>query len=253
MQQPQSLDKRLPQDGLRLLLQKFRFLNVLHLQRLAPVGDEVISILNECPSAPIITNISLQGCVLSYWCNQSFQLKNLQHVTISGGSIRARICALLQQTPNLKSLSIEHSSAVRDDDLSDIATLLHDSLESLTLHQCIRIHQPVLKIQSLSRLNMVGCFGLGDLPGFSCPNLRELNLSFCVRLSGTRVQSIISQLPNLEKLVMVKCSGVQTLHVSSKKKLTTLNLSYCNNIKELRLDCPSLEFLEVSLNLLFYT
>lgn len=232
-----------PEDDLRRLLGRFKCLNSLHLQGLAVVGDEIVSIINESPSADTITHIFLHGCALSYWCSESFQLKHLHHVTICGGQIRARVCSLLKHSHHLQSLSIGQC-AMRDDRVSDIANQTFQ-LESLTLQQCVRLRQPVIKFPKLETLNLSGSFGLTSLPQFACPNLKELDLSFCVHLSGETIQAIVSDLPLLEKLVMVKCTGVQSLNLSCKT-LRSLNLSFCTSLTELRLNCPNLQVLEVS-------
>lgn len=236
---------KIPQDDLRQLLERFKNLNIVHLQGLASVGDDLVSIINEYSAASSLTTISLHGCSLSYWCAQSFQLKHLQHVALSSCSIRVPIYSLLKHSPKLKSLSIAQCSALKDDDLFDIQLLLHKSLQSLTLKQCIRINRPVLQFPSLSRLNMVGCFGLASLNGFLCPNLRYLNLSFCMRLTGEQIEQLVARIPNLEELVMMKCSGVCSFTLSSRH-LQSLNVSFCHNLRELRMDCPSLRELEVS-------
>ena len=232
-----------PEDDLRRLLGRFHCLNSLHLQGLAEVGDEVVSIINESPAADTITHIFLHGCALSYSFSESFQLKNLQHVTICGGKIRARLFSLLQDSHHLQSLSIGQCSAMRDVQVSDIANQTFQ-LESLTLQQCVRLRQPVFKFPKLETLNLSGSFGLTSLPHFACPNLKELDISFCVLLSGEKIQAIVSELPLLEELVMVKCTGVQSLNLSSKI-LRSLNLSFCI-LTELRLHCPKLQALKVS-------
>jgi hypothetical protein len=229
-------------DDLRHLLGRYHCLNVLHLQGLAAVGDHIVSILNESPAASKLTKISLQGCSLSYWCNQSLALVNLQHVIISGGSIRTRFCSLLKNSLQLRSLSISQCSSLRDE---SVATLQQEKLQHLTLRQCERLKRPVLRFSRLTHLNLVGCYGLTDLPGFDCPSVRDLDLSFCVRLSGEIVEQIVLRLPHLEKLVMVKCPGVQQFRLSSKS-LQVLNMSFCSSLQELRLHCPNLQALEVS-------
>ena len=167
-----------PEEDLRRLLQRFQSLNALHLQGLGAIGDNVVPILNESPASNTLKHISLHGCSLSYWCNQSFRLEHLQHLTIYGGSIRANICSLLQHSNDLRSLSIGQCAAIRDDSVSDLASLLQRKLERLTLHQCVRIRQPNLQFPKLEHLNLVGCFGLSSFPDFECPNLKEMDLSF---------------------------------------------------------------------------
>lgn len=242
MTRRRSVEFLLPEDDLRRLLGRFQCLNSLHLQGLAVVGDEVVSILNESPAADTITHIFLHGCALSYCCSESFQLKNLQHVTICGGQIRARLCSLLKYSRHLQSLSIGQCSAMRDVQVSHIASQTFQ-LDSLTLQQCVRLRQPVIRFPKLETLNLSGSFGLTGLPQFACPTLKELDISFCVLLSGEQIQGIVSELPLLEELVMARCTGVQSLNLSSKT-LRLLNLSFCS-LTELRLQCPKLQVLEV--------
>jgi hypothetical protein len=227
-------------------LGRFQCLNVLHLQGLGEVGDDVLNILNESPAASTITQISLHGCALSYWCNQALRLENLRHATITGGSIRARICSILQHSPQLQSLSIGQCSALRDDTVAEMVHLLHGRLQRLTLHQCLRVQNPILQFPRLTHLSLVGCFGLSSLPQFACPNLLVLDLSFCVRLDGPHIGQLVKdQLPHLEELVLVKCAAVQTLHLSSIT-LRRLNVSFCNHLTELRISVPALRLFEVS-------
>ena len=239
-----------PEEDLRRLLQRFQSLNALHLQGLGAIGDNVVPILNESPASNTLKHISLHGCSLSYWCNQSFRLEHLQHLTIYGGSIRANICSLLQHSNDLRSLSIGQCAAIRDDSVSDLASLLQRKLERLTLHQCVRIRQPNLQFPKLEHLNLVGCFGLSSFPDFECPNLKEMDLSFCVQLSGEQIQTVVERLPFLEVLSMVRCAGIHSLRLSCHK-LRILNLNFCNSLRELRLACPKLEVLEVSEAIIF--
>lgn len=234
-----------PRDSLKKLLKRFHNLNVIHLQGLASIGDDVVSILNESPAASSINKISLHGCALSYWCTHSFRLKHLQHITLLGGSIRARIYSLLEHSPHLKSLSLSQCSALRDDNLLEIGLLVRNNLQELTLNQCTRLHHPVLSLPSLTGLSLVGCFGLSGLKGFSFPRLQRLNLSFCVRITGLQIEELIVKLPLLEELIMMKCAGVHSFRIASRN-LKRLNLSFSHNLRELGLACPALGELEVS-------
>ena len=155
-----KVGSRHPRDDLRRLLRRFSNLNVVHLQGLASVGDDIVSIINESPSASSITSISLQGCALSYWCRQPLQLKSLRHVSISAGSIRSQISALLTKSPGLISLRIVQCSALRDSNVKDVGSLVRSTLRTLTLKQCVRLRRPSLQFPRLTRLNMAGCFGL---------------------------------------------------------------------------------------------
>ena len=285
-----------PHDHIRGLLQKYQSLNVLKLHSgclLGEIGDDIISILNECACSNKLTTVSLHGCSLSYWCctgsTQSLQLPNLQHLTLRGGSIRCtRIDTLLQPSIQyLQSLSIEQCSSLRDDTIEQLVHLLnnqqmkqrqrqvlfnrngtssfeagtghqrrgsqdthqqqqqqHQVFQRLTLQQCIRIKNPVFDFPSLTYLNLVGCFSLQSLPKFHCPNLRDIDVSFCIRFTYQQIQQIIASCPQLKSLTMVKCTNVTKLNFFSQS-LEHLNISFCNKLSDLRMDCPSLRHLEV--------
>jgi hypothetical protein len=209
---------------------------------LAPVGDDLITILNSYQSAARLKVISLHGCALSYYAGP-FVLPDIQSLTLTGNSIRARASVLLQNLTTLKSLTLKQCSAIRDEDITDIGKLLDNTLEDITLHH-VKITRPVATFPRLTRASFAGCFGLSDLSRFSSPNLIELNLSFCVRLSGHQIQKLIKNLPSLETLIMIKCNGVHSLDVESNH-LKRLNVSFTHNLQRLGIVCPSLQQLEV--------
>ena len=233
-----------PQQELQQLMDRFKNLNVLNLQGLAAVGDDLIDILNRCPSALTLKSITLHSCALSYWCAHSFQLENLQSLTLTGNSIRARMTFLLEHSKNLKSLTFKQCPALRDGDIAGISRVLHTSLEELVLNHT-KVSKPVASFPRLTRASFAGGFCLIDLSGFDCPNLKILNLSFCVRLSGTHIEKIVEASPALETLIIVKCSGVQTLDLESKN-LRRLDAGFTHNLRDLRLVCPALQHLDVS-------
>ena len=233
-----------PQKELLRLMDRFNNLSVLNLQGLAPVGDDVIDILNRCPSALTLQSITLHSCALSYWCAHSFKLQNLQSLTLTGNSIRARMTSLLENSKNLKSLTFQQCPALRDGDIEGISRILGTSLEELVLNHT-KLAKPVAYFPRLKAANFAGGFCLTSLSRFDCPNLKTLNLSFCVRLSENHIEKIMENSPTLETLIIVKCSGVHSLDLESKN-LCILDASFTHNLSDLRLACPALRHLDVS-------
>jgi hypothetical protein len=239
---------RFDQDRLRQLLVRYQSLNVLHLSGLAAVGDDLFSILNEAPAAFKITSLSLHTISLSYWCPNALELSNLRELNISGGVIRAALGKLLGAatdgvSSNLQSLSIKQCSSLRDEHVTDMVRRLDGTLTSLSLHQCLRVKKPILRLEKLQHLSLMGCFALSDLPKFSCPALLSLDLSFCFRLSTERIQKIVETIPALEELRLIKCPCLHTLVLRSKS-LRVLNANFCDSLVTLKLTCPRLERLE---------
>jgi hypothetical protein len=239
---------RFDQDSLRQLLLRYQSINVLHLSGLAAVGDDLFSILNEAPAASKITSLSLHTISLSYWCPHFLELSNLRELNISGGVIRAALGKLLGAatdgvSSNLEILSIKQCPSLRDEHVRDMVRRLDGTLTSLSLHQCLRVKKPVLRLEKLQHLSLMGCFALSDLPKFSCPALLSLDLSFCFRLSTDRIQRIVESIPALEELTLIKCPSLNTLALRSGT-LRVLNVNFCNSLVTLKLTCPRLERLE---------
>jgi hypothetical protein len=239
---------RFDQDSLRQLLLRYQSINVLHLSGLAAVGDDLFSILNEAPAASRITSLSLHTISLSYWCPNALELSNLRELNISGGVIRAALGKLLGAatdgvSSNLQILSIKRCPSLRDEHVTDMVRRLDGTLTSLSLHQCLRVKKPVLRLEQLQHLSLMGCFALSDLPKFSCPALLSLDLSFCFRLSTDRIQRIVASIPALQELTLIKCPSLHTLAVKSKT-LKVLNVNFCNALVTLKLTCPKLERLD---------
>lgn len=238
---------RLEQQTLRQLLRRYQKLNVLHLNGLAAVGDNLFSILNQAPAASNITSLSLNGVSLSYWCPNALEFQNLQHLKISGGTIRAALGKLFgaadHPSSNLKTLTIKQCSSLRDEHVADMVRRLDGCLTSLSLHQCLRVKKPVLCLAKLKHLSLVGCFALSDLPKFSCPKLLSLDMSFCFRLSTDRIQNIVESVPSLEELTLIKCPSLHSLKLTSKT-LRRVNVNFCNSLVTLKLTCPKMERLD---------
>ena len=233
-----------PQKELQSLMHRFNNVRVLNLQGLAPVGDDLIDILNHCPSALKLKSITLHSCALSYWCPHSFQLRNLERLTLTGNSIRARMTFLLKDSKNLKSLTFKQCPALRDGDIAGISGILKGSLEELVVNHT-KITKPVASFPKLTRASFAGGFCLTSLSKFHCPSLKELNLSFCVRLSERQIEQLVGRSPLLETLILVKCAGVSSLDLESTS-LRRLDASFTHNMRDLRLQCPALEYLDVS-------
>jgi hypothetical protein len=237
-------DSNTPQDELKQLMNRFRNVSVLNLQGLAPVGDDLIHILNQCPSSKTLKSITLHSCALSYWCAHSFKLPNLEHLTLTGNSIRARMTFLLQDSKNLKSLAFKQCPALRDGDIAGISKILNSSLEELVLNHT-KLSKPEAAFPALQTASFAGSFCLTSLSRFACPNLRFLNLSFCVHLSERQIEKMVEQSPLLETLILVKCAGIHSLDLESKN-LRRLDASFTHNLRDLLLECPALMHLDVS-------
>ena len=233
-----------PQKELQQLMNRFNNVSVLNLQGLAPVGDDLIDILNRCPSALTLKSITLHSCALSYWCAHSFRLRNLESLTLTGNSIRTRMTFLLKHSKNLKSLTFKQCPALRDGDIAGISSILHTNLEELVLNHT-KLSKPVASFPTLTLASFAGGFCLTSLSRFDCPNLKSLNLSFCVRLSEIQIETIVENSPVLETLIIVQCAGVHSLDLESKS-LRRLDAGFTHNLRDLRLVCPALRQLDVS-------
>ena len=238
---------RLDESSLQKLLERFESLRVLELDGLAPVGDHLFRLLNESTAAKTIQSLSLNGVSLTYWCPDILNLRQLRHLRISGGSIRASLKSLFgSESFNLKSLSISKCSSLRDAQIADMVHSLGGSLTHLSLNQCLRIKKPSLRFQHVERLSLMGCFALTALPNFCCPSLKVLDLSFCFRIDTRQIHQTLLSTPNLKELILVKCPAVSSLNIRRLPSLRVLNVSFCHNLHMLRASCPGLTHLDTT-------
>lgn len=236
---------RLNHQSLTNMLYRYANLKELHLAGLGPVGDSLFRLINEAPAASNIRSLTIQGASLTYWCPGLLQLPRLENLKVAGGSIRASLALILGQTTSLKSLSFAQCSGLRDDHLRSVVAPLAESLEELNVHHCLRIKRPRIDSNRLEKLSFMGCFALTELPGLYAPAVRELNLSFCLRLSSQQIHSIVGSLPNLETLRLVKCPLLDRLFFHSLPNLRCLDISYCNSLNSLHVrKCPAFTALQ---------
>ena len=247
-----------PQDQLRCLLRRYPNLTFLAIDRVAPVGDEVIQIINECPSRMTLTSLSLSNLALSYWCRHSLHLPNLKHLSLTGNSVRARIVNVIRDTTvyqNLQCLCIQDcNTAIRDDDMIDLSRQVGHSLKTLQMRNA-KLSNPQAYFPRLENLKLCGCFHLKSLSNFDCPNLVELNLSFCVKLTGQSISSFIEppspsqkteRMKNLKSLVLMKCLQDSLVISTGDTNLSCIKIDFCHNLKNVQLVCPNLSVFEVS-------
>ena len=244
------------------MLTRYQNLTTLHLCGVGPIGDSLFPILNQSTAAVKIKHLTLSEVNLSYWCQNALRLENLKELRILSGTIRSSSLGLLvgigentcvgqsvaravftRPICKLESLTLSRCSSVRDDQIRALVTQVGESLTRLTLTQCLRLKTPVLSLQRLQHLSLMGSFALQGLPYFSCPTLRSLNLSFCFRLSNDSIHSVLNALPKLEELKLVKCGLLQDLQLESET-LKSLNVGHCDSLHFLRLQCPRLETLD---------
>ncbi|KAL7570182.1 hypothetical protein ACA910_020018 [Epithemia clementina (nom. ined.)] len=249
---------RVSDQFLTRLLSRYENLTSLHLSWLGPLGDSLFPILNQAKAASRIQQLSLNGVNLTYWCQDALRFENLQHLEISSSAFRAPFELLLgmsnhsnqrttsstssQPICSLQSLSISRCSSLRDDQLQRVVSHVNQSLQNLTLTQCLRLRSPVIKAPRLKHLSLMGCFALQELPYFHCPSLQSLNLSFCFRLTNDCIHCILGTLSQLEELNLAKCLMLHDLQLESVT-LKSLIVGHCDSLSFLRLKCPRLEVL----------
>lgn len=235
-------------SSVRKLLSQYDSLRVLQLDNLAPIGDDLFKLLNQSPTATKLRSLVLKGVSLSYWCTDGLELKHLQHLTVTGGSIRSSLRNLCIGSPNLTSLSIGRTSSLGDGQITDLVDSIGWRLDQLSLHQCTGLRRPRLVLAKVARLSLVAAYALRALPGFDCPNLKALDLSFCFQLKTEELHRIMDQTPLLEELILIKCHSLNALELYSwkNKSLRIINVSLCLQLNELRIRSPRLSRLDTS-------
>jgi len=231
-------------DDLQQLMMRFKNLSVLDLRGFGEVGDDLIGMLNRCPSARTLKSVALRDCELGEGCTQALCLENLTSLTLTAASAKPQLTTLLEHSGNVKSLTYEHSSTLTDGDTADLGRILGASLEELNLNYT-KLSKPVGSFPKLTHASFAGGLCLTNLSKFDSPNLTALDLTYCIRLSDTQIEKVVRNSPALETLITVKCSGVHSLNLESNS-LRRLDVGFTHNLRELKLRCPALENLDTS-------
>ncbi|XP_040579571.1 F-box/LRR-repeat protein 14 [Lepeophtheirus salmonis] len=203
---------------------------------------------------PNLESLNLSGCY------------NLSDSALDG--------AFNKDLPNIKRLNLSLCKEVNDNSLGRIATHCKN-LEELDLGGCTKITNTGLLLVSwglknIKRLNLRSCrsisdHGLGHLSGLDSqpsesllelglqdcqkitdeslrhlsegiPNLRKINLSFCVSVTDTGMKSL-AKLGSLQSLNLRSCDNVSDIGIGflaegGNRPLTELDVSFCNNVSD---------------------
>ena len=113
-----------------------------------------------------------------------------------------------------------------------------DVLETLDVRSCPDLKSIENLPSSLKSLVLENCESLVDLPVSPLPDLRELSLAGCDKVSANTIRSLIENSPQLEVLDLSRCSQLDYLPVRLPKNLRRLELNECTALRSLPEQLP---------------
>ena len=156
--------------------------------------------------------------------------------------------AFSKEVPSLKVLNLSLCKDVTDSSLRRITNNCKN-VEVLDLAGCSRITNLSLfyisMLRKVQKLNLRSCrqisdYGIGDLCNVSTPenrqSLEDLCLQDCQKLSDESLRHISVGLPNLRKINLSFCVSITDTGLKSLSRLTSLgdlNLRSCDNISDI--------------------
>lgn len=131
------------------------------------------------------------------------------------------------------------------------------ALKILSLENCSKLLSPRIQSQSLEVLSLAKNPLLRNLSGVHCPNLIELDLSFCSSLGNGAVEQLLFQTsssssscaspcPYIQKLNLSGCRGFRKLCIRSDT-MKDLNLGMCSMMQHATIVCPKLTSLNIGM------
>lgn len=243
----QSLDisycRKITDKGLSAVAEGCRDLRTLHLAGCRFVSDSLLEALSKnCHS---LEELGLQGCT---------------NITNSGLSVLVEGCR------RIKHLDINKCSNIGDIGISSVSKACSLTLKTLKLLDCYKVgDESILSLASycknLETLVIGGCRNISDESmkslAAACSNsLRKLRMDWCLNITDSSLDCIISRCKKLEVLDIGCCEevtdaafqqlgsedfmlGMKILKVSNCPKITV------DGIKKLLKSCESLEYLDV--------
>lgn len=243
----QSLDisycRKITDKGLSAVAEGCRDLRTLHLAGCRFVSDSLLKALSK--NCHILEELGLQGCT---------------NITNSGLSVLVKGCR------RIKHLDINKCSNIGDIGISSVSKACSLTLKTLKLLDCYKVSdESILSLASycknLETLVIGGCRNISDESvkslAAACSNsLRKLRMDWCLNITDSSLDCIISRCKKLEVLDIGCCEevtdaafqqlgsedfmlGMKILKVSNCPKITL------DGIKKLLKSCESLEYLDV--------
>ncbi|PIA43088.1 hypothetical protein AQUCO_02000497v1 [Aquilegia coerulea] len=170
-------------------------------------------------------------------------LRNLETLILGKGQLGEAFFSALGDCVALKNLNI--TDATLGNGIQDIP-VYHDKLRNLQIIKCrvlrISVRCPQLEVLSMKRSNMAHAV-------LNCPQLQDLDVGSCHKLSDAGIRSAATSCPLLSSLDMSNCSCVtdETLREIAQicAHLRALNASYCPNITLESVRLPMLNVLKL--------
>ena len=272
-----------------ILLNRFQNLRHLTLHKLNLLEDKFLSLFKKYSSTPSLITLRLHHVRIlphHHYTNaremtsgkqmrrktsrnkDELYFCNLQHVSVTGTIFYAEIATLLTfMSRKLQTIEFQGFRTISDSYLSslfpqndDIHSHVeskdddHDAMRYLTKLKCkdfTALKIPSISLSSLLHLDL-SHGGICSLNEITCPQLIELNLSFCSNLTDEAIESFLNngmsekfknscegkgKCPRtLQKLKLNGCRGLHSLYIQCNS-LINLDLSLCSNLKSLEVDC----------------
>ncbi|KAL3370137.1 hypothetical protein AABB24_007268 [Solanum stoloniferum] len=243
----QSLDvsycRKITDKGLSAVAEGCHDLRTLHLAGCRFVSDSLMKALSK--NCHYVEDLGLQGCT---------------NITNSGLSVLVEGCR------RIKYLDINKCSNIGDIGISSVSEACSLTLRTLKLLDCYKVgDDSILSLanycKNLETLVIGGCRNISDEPmkalAASCSNsLRKLRMDWCLNITDSSLDCIISKCRELEVLDIGCCEeltdaafqqlgsenfmlGMKILKVSNCPKITV------EGIKKLMKSCEYLEYLDV--------
>ncbi|KAL3338772.1 hypothetical protein AABB24_027745 [Solanum stoloniferum] len=243
----QSLDvsycRKITDKGLSAVAEGCHDLRTLHLAGCRFVSDSLMKALSK--NCHYVEELGLQGCT---------------NITNSGLSVLVEGCR------RIKYLDINKCSNIGDIGISSVSEACSLTLRTLKLLDCYKVgDDSILSLanycKNLETLVIGGCRNISDEPmkslAASCSNsLRKLRMDWCLNITDSSLDCIISKCRELEVLDIGCCEeltdaafqqlgsenfmlGMKILKVSNCPKITV------EGIKKLMKSCEYLEYLDV--------
>ena len=184
----------------------------------------------------------------------SLNLSNCKEIT------NASLVVLAKRCKNLETVDLSGCTKITNEGLANLAAL--EKLKHLNLRSCRQISDPGIghlcgitestnqpqkqpqkpraSASSLESLSLQDCQKLSDESlSYICkglPNLRKINLSFCVSIGETGLKSLAS-LASLEDINLRSCDNIGDMGISqylaeATGRLEKLDVSFCSNVTD---------------------
>lgn len=149
---------------------------------------------------------------------------------------------IIDKFPYIEKLKI-YSKNMKDEEIEKI--FMKESLKRIELYQCKRLKRFKMMNNNIQELCIKNCKQIEEIENIQLYKLVSLFIYECHGIKQEQIENIIEMNPKLEKIELYYMNHIHELKIKHKN-IKILKLKHLKELKNIQIECPKLEYLDLS-------